>query len=55
MAANGFFWFDAAGRPYNSGDAPTTRVSTFTRLTLNFASGSEQASINIEAETGYVF
>jgi MSHA pilin protein MshC len=52
MAANGFFYFDRAGRPFNSSD---TGASTFTRLTLNFSSGAQTATLNVEAETGYVF
>lgn len=54
MAPNGFFFFDAAGRPFNSGNA-VDGVSGFTRLTLNFSSGNQTATLNVEAETGYVF
>lgn len=52
MATGGYFYFDAAGRPYNKAD---TGASTFTRLTLNFSSGSQTSTLNVEAETGYVF
>lgn len=52
MATGGYFYFDAAGRPYNKAD---TASSTFARLTLNFSSGSQTSTLNVEAETGYVF
>lgn len=54
MAQNGYFYFDAAGRPFNSGN-DVNGVSGFTRLTLNFSSGNQTATLNVEAETGYVF
>ena len=54
MANGGFFFFDAAGRPFNRNDAVGGN-SSFARLTLNFDSGDQRATLNIEAETGYVF
>ena len=54
MAAGGSFFFDGMGRPYNSGD-DASGASSFTRLSLNISSGSQVATLNVEAETGYVF
>ena len=48
------FYFDALGKPY--ADADTTYVSTFTRLTVNVASGDgTTSSITVEAESGHVY
>jgi MSHA pilin protein MshC len=52
MATGGYFYFDAAGRPYNKAD---TDSSTFSRLTLTISSGPQTTTLNVEAETGYVF
>ncbi|MGV7207472.1 prepilin-type N-terminal cleavage/methylation domain-containing protein [Oxalobacteraceae bacterium A2-2] len=52
----GFFFFDAAGRPYGAADvnnAPGT-ASAFQRLVLRFASGSNNYTLTVEPETGYV-
>lgn len=49
---NGFY-FDAMGRPYNIGDA--IGASTFTPLTLTFASGASRYQFVIAADTGYVY
>lgn len=54
MADSGFFFFDSAGRPFNRNDT-VNGTSSFARLTLNFDSGNQRATLNIEAETGYVF
>lgn len=55
MAAGGFFFFDAAGRPFNRADPASGGSSTFARLTLNVRSGNQTSTLNVEAETGYVF
>lgn len=52
FGANGVFFFDALGRPYNRNDA--LGASTFTRMTLTVANGGATNAIVIEAETGYV-
>lgn len=53
--AGGSFYFDAAGRPFNAGDAPGAS-SSFARTVLNFSgNGGSTYSITIEAETGYVY
>ncbi|TYQ19738.1 UNVERIFIED_ORG: MSHA pilin protein MshC [Zoogloea ramigera] len=54
MADSGFFFFDSAGRPFNRNDT-VGGASSFARLTLNVDSGNQRATLNIEAETGYVF
>ena len=54
MADSGFFFFDSAGRPFNRNDT-VGGTSSFARLTLNVDSGNQRATLNIEAETGYVF
>ncbi|KQQ40324.1 hypothetical protein ASF61_06020 [Duganella sp. Leaf126] len=54
MATGGFFVFDAAGRPFNGSDA-LNGASSFTRLTLNISSGNQRVTLNVEAESGYVF
>lgn len=54
MANGGFFFFDSAGRPFNRNDT-VGGTSSFARLTLNFDSGNQRATLNVEAETGYVF
>ena len=54
MAAGGFFFFDSAGRPFNRNDT-VGGISSFARLTLNVDSGNQRATLNIEAETGYVY
>jgi MSHA pilin protein MshC len=52
FGANGVFYFDGLGRPYNSGDVLGT--PTFTRMILTFTSGTSVNSFTIEAVTGYV-
>lgn len=49
---NGFY-FDAMGRPYNTGDA--TGASTFAAMTLTFTSGTSQYRVAVAPETGYVY
>jgi len=53
FAANGYFYFDATGRPHNNGD-PVGGNSTFTLLTLNFGSSNSNFTLYVEPETGYV-
>jgi MSHA pilin protein MshC len=53
LAANGFFYFDALGRPYNANDAIGSQ-STFQKMTLTFSSGTNSTQITIWPETGYV-
>lgn len=54
MAANGFFFFDAQGRPFNSTDA-VGGASTFAALPITFASGNQVYTVTVAPETGYVF
>jgi MSHA pilin protein MshC len=53
LAANGVFFFDAMGRPYNGGDA-VNGLSTFQQTTFTFSSGASAFPIVIWPETGYV-
>lgn len=46
------FYFDAIGRPYNSGD--TIPTSTFTGLTVTVSGGEDSRTITVERESGYV-
>lgn len=52
-ALNGFFYFDALGRPYNGNDV-VGGPSTFQQMTITFSSGASNARIVIWPETGYV-
>ncbi len=57
VGANGMFFFDAMGRPYNAADAanPLGTASTFTTpLTVTFSAGATTVNVMVEAETGYV-
>ncbi|MET0265395.1 MAG: type II secretion system protein [Duganella sp.] len=54
MAANGFFFFDAQGRPFNSTDA-VGGASTFTALPITFTSGNQVYTVTVAQVTGYVF
>lgn len=57
VGANGMFFFDAMGRPYNAADAtnPLGTASTFTTpLTVTFGAGATTVNVTVEAETGYV-
>ncbi len=45
------YFFDALGRPYNSGD--TVPTSTFATLTVSIAGGGQTRTITIERESGY--
>lgn len=47
------FFFDALGRPYNTGD--TIPISTFTGLTVTVSGGGDTAIAMVEKETGYVY
>ena len=54
LAAGGYFFFDAMGRPHNKGDA-VGGVSTFVAaMPMTFTSGTSSVIVTIEAETGYV-
>jgi MSHA pilin protein MshC len=53
LAAGGYFFFDAMGRPHNNGD-PVGGTSSFTVMPMTFTSGTSSFSVTIEAETGYV-
>lgn len=53
FGANGVFYFDGLGRPYNTADTALGK-STFTSLTLNFNGGANNLALTINAETGYV-
>lgn len=53
LAAGGYFFFDAMGRPYKNGDA-LTGASTFTQMVISFTSGGSTYTLTIEPETGYV-
>ncbi|TFW22393.1 pilus assembly FimT family protein [Duganella callida] len=52
FGANGGFYFDGLGRPYNLNDAGIT--STFATMTLRFTSGVNTATVIVNAESGYV-
>lgn len=53
FGANGYFYFDALGRPYNKVSA-TGVISSLTPMTLTFTSGGNSMQLTIEQETGYV-
>jgi MSHA pilin protein MshC len=53
LAAGGYFFFDAMGRPHNKGDT-VGGASSFTVMPMTFSSGTSSFSVTIEAETGYV-
>lgn len=53
LAAGGYFFFDAMGRPHNNGD-PVGGTSSFTIMPMTFTSGTSSFSVTVEAETGYV-
>lgn len=46
------YFFDALGRPYNSGD--TVPTSNFITLTVSIVGGGQTRTITIERESGYV-
>lgn len=46
------YFFDALGRPYNSGD--TVPTSNFTTLTISIVGGGQTRTITIERESGHV-
>jgi MSHA pilin protein MshC len=54
LAANGYFSFDAMGRPYNKVDVAGGASSFATAMTITFASGTTNYAVTIEPETGYV-
>lgn len=51
-----YFYFDALGKPFASGDDATGLTSTFpsSGLTINVSGNGESHGITIEQETGYV-
>jgi MSHA pilin protein MshC len=53
LAAGGYFYFDAMGRPHNKAD-PLGAASTFGTMIVAFASGTNTFSVTVETETGYV-
>ncbi len=46
------FFFDALGRPYNTGDVVPS--SSFTGLTVSVVGGGDTVATTVERETGYV-
>ena len=50
------FYFDAIGKPYDSGNQPppTPPISTFTTLTITVSGGGDSRTIIVERESGYV-
>lgn len=53
LAANGYFFFDAMGRPFNKADLGKT-TSSFAQMTMTFSGNGSVFPLTIEAETGYV-
>lgn len=53
LAAGGYFFFDAMGRPFNKADQGKT-TSSFAQMTMTFSGNGSVFPITIEAETGYV-
>jgi MSHA pilin protein MshC len=49
-----YFYFDALGRPYASGDSAGAATSTFASTTLRVTGDGRNTDIVVNAETGYV-
>lgn len=54
LAAGGYFFFDAIGRPHSQGDAVNGASTFIAAMPMTFTSGTSSFTVTLEAETGYV-